>query len=162
MGQTVFFNGTTSAAGTGHSIVRWDWDFGDGSRRSGSNVTRAYTTAGTYSVVLTVTDEVGQTAQRTQTVTITALANPTATFTFSPTDPDPGEQVNFNASGSTPSGRATITRYDWDFGDGDTSTGNTGPTTNHQFVNAKSYIVTLKITDSAGKTALTTQTVVVE
>jgi PKD repeat protein len=61
---TVFFNGSPSTAGTGHRIVRYDWNFGDGSpRRSGVSVSNAYTAGGTYNVILTVTDEVGQTSQ---------------------------------------------------------------------------------------------------
>jgi PKD repeat protein len=70
VGQTVFFNGSTSTAGTGHRLVRYDWDFGDGSKRSGASVSKSYTTAGTYSVILTVTDEVGQTGHAVKTVTV--------------------------------------------------------------------------------------------
>ena len=70
--QTVFFNGTGSTAGPGHQIVRYDWDFGAGSRRSGTDATvsKAYDDPGAYTVVLTVTDEVGQTAQATRIVSV--------------------------------------------------------------------------------------------
>ena len=68
--QTVFFNGTTSQAGTGHTIVRWRWNFGDGSTGSGSTVSHKFTQSGAYVVVLIVTDETGQTGTTTLTVTI--------------------------------------------------------------------------------------------
>jgi len=160
-GDSIFFNGTLSTAGAGHRIVRYDWDFGSGSRRSGATVSKVYDTPGNYTVVLTVTDEVGQTARRAQSVTVAALADATASFTFSPTDPGPGDSVNFNGSASRASEGATITRYDWNFGDGATASG-TVATTAHSYAVAKSYIITLKVTDSAGKTALATQSLTVE
>jgi len=62
-GDTVFFNASASVAGTGHRIVSYRWNWGDG-KPSSTGVTRSHVfdTAGTYIVVLTVTDEVGQTA----------------------------------------------------------------------------------------------------
>jgi PKD repeat protein len=60
-GQSVFFNGTLSTAGTGRQLVSYQWSWGDGkSPSSGSTVSHTFTTAGTYVVVLTVTDDVGQ------------------------------------------------------------------------------------------------------
>ncbi len=61
-GSPVFFNASASVAGTGHRIVSYRWNWGDGSPSS-TGVTRSHTFAapGTYVVVLTVTDEVGQT-----------------------------------------------------------------------------------------------------
>lgn len=62
-GSPVFFNASASVAGTGHSIVSYRWNWGDGTASS-TGVTRSHTFAapGTYVVVLIVTDEVGQTA----------------------------------------------------------------------------------------------------
>jgi len=62
-GSPVFFNASASVAGTGHRIVSYRWNWGDGTPNS-SGVTRSHTFAaiGTYVVVLTVTDEAGQTA----------------------------------------------------------------------------------------------------
>jgi PKD repeat protein len=65
----------------------------------------------------------------------------------------------FTGSGQAPSG-ATITNYAWSFGDG-TSTSGGSATTNHTYAAAGSYPVTLTITDSAGDTASTSQTVTV-
>jgi PKD repeat protein len=69
--DTVFFNGTISAAGEGHRITGYSWNWGDGSS-SGSGSTRShrFQTPGAWVVVLTVTDDSGQkdTANRTVTV----------------------------------------------------------------------------------------------
>jgi PKD repeat protein len=67
------FNGSTSTAVSGASIVSYTWVFGDGTG-SGPNatptVTKTYAAANTYTVTLTVTDSAGRTATVTQAVTI--------------------------------------------------------------------------------------------
>ena len=163
VGQTIFFNAATSAAGTGHRLVSYEWNFGDGSTKSGSNVSKSYSTAGIYTVVLTVTDEVGQTAQTVNSVTVGASAA-SAAFTYSPTDPGVGTKINFNGSDSKGEGTNTIVRYVWDFGctAGTTCTPSatvtsSSPTASVTFTAAFTYTVRLTVTDSKGKTATTTQ-----
>lgn len=57
----VFFNGTQSTPGVGHRIVSYRWNWGDGTpTSSGSTQRHTFALAGTYVVVLTVTDEAGQ------------------------------------------------------------------------------------------------------
>ncbi|MEW5735482.1 MAG: PKD domain-containing protein [Thermodesulfobacteriota bacterium] len=47
------------------SIVRWDWDFGDGQVSSARSPGHTYTTPGLYTVSLTVTDSCGNTGNKT-------------------------------------------------------------------------------------------------
>jgi PKD repeat protein len=69
----VNFNGGTSVAAPGRTIVSYTWDFGDGSPiASGQQASHVYTVTGAYTVVLTVTDDVG----RKGTVTATLTINP--------------------------------------------------------------------------------------
>jgi PKD repeat protein len=71
-GNPVFFNATQSTAGTGHRIVSYRWSWGDGtSNSSGSAPRHTYAAAGTYVVVLTVTDDAGQTDTESVEVTVT-------------------------------------------------------------------------------------------
>ena len=70
--EKVYFNGATSTAGIGRTIVRYDWDFGSGSQDSGMLASFTYTKAGTYTVVLTVTDDAGNKGSTSKTVTIAA------------------------------------------------------------------------------------------
>ncbi|HDS44745.1 MAG TPA: PKD domain-containing protein [Methanomicrobia archaeon] len=71
VGAVVLFNGSGSYDSDG-TITAYDWDFDDGSTGSGKTTTHAYGTAGTYTVVLTVTDDRGSTATDEATVTATA------------------------------------------------------------------------------------------
>lgn len=59
--QTIRFDGSGSFDPDGQ-IVRYDWDFGDGTVASGMTVTHVYTQAGVYQVALTVIDDGGLTA----------------------------------------------------------------------------------------------------
>jgi PKD repeat protein len=69
----VTFNAGSSEAVSGSSIVSYTWVFGDGTG-SGPNATptvnKTYAVANTYTVTLTVTDDVGRTATVSQAVTI--------------------------------------------------------------------------------------------
>jgi subtilisin family serine protease len=53
------------------SIVKWAWDFGDGSTSSERNPSRRYEKAGAYTVVQTVTDEAGLTDTAARTILVT-------------------------------------------------------------------------------------------
>ena len=125
-------------------------------------MSKTYAAAGNYNVVLTVTDEVGQTAQTVNSVTVGASAA-TAAFTYSPTNPRVGTTINFNGSDSKGEGTNPIVRYVWDFGCtvGTTCTTatrtSTSPTASTTFTSAFTYTVRLTVTDSKGKTATTTQ-----
>jgi PKD repeat protein len=67
------FNGTASSVPTGRQIQTWRWDFGDGTSATtnGPTTTHTFAVAGTYSVVLTVTDDIGRTATVTVSVAVT-------------------------------------------------------------------------------------------
>ncbi len=68
----VSFSGQSSFDSDG-SIVRFDWDYGDGWTGEGTSVTHTYTTPGTYTATLTVTDDKGDVSHATITITIEAV-----------------------------------------------------------------------------------------
>jgi PKD repeat protein len=160
--QAIVFNASESRASTGRTIVRYDWNFGSGAPQSGVTVTKSYDVTGTYNVVLTVTDDVGQTDTESNTVTVSSgtTQSPTAAFNFSPSQPAVNQPVFFNGSAST-GGAGTITSYSWDFGDGSPISTNAGPTTSHPYTAAGTYVVRLVVTNSSNQTATTTGSVLV-
>ena len=130
----------------GGSIVSYEWDFGDTSpHKFGKIVIHKYTTYGTYTVTLNVTDSEGRWDIETKTMTV--RAHPNADFVWSPLQPEEDQTATFDASASTPNG-GTIVSYTWNFGDGKSST---GKIVTHAYTTAGSYTVTLNVTDSEGK-----------
>jgi PKD repeat protein len=92
----VAFDGSGSSDPDG-SIVSYAWTFGDGGSAAGATTNHTYQTAGTYSAVLTVTDNLG--ATHSTTLSITANPGPTA-----PAAPS-------NLSASTSSGRVVTLNW---------------------------------------------------
>lgn len=70
---TCTFNGSASADTDG-SISSYSWNFGDGTSATGATASKTYSAGGTYSVTLTVTDNVGATGTQTRSVIATAPA----------------------------------------------------------------------------------------
>ncbi len=68
--QVVNFDGSLSTPGSGRTIVRYSWDFGDGVLKTGVKSTHDFEISGVYLVTLTVTDDSGQTARSSQPVTV--------------------------------------------------------------------------------------------
>jgi PKD repeat protein len=153
--QAVFFNGSTSTAATGHTITTYAWDFGDGTTALGVSVAHTFTAAGTFTVTLTVTDDILQkgTIGATVPVTIAGSGSLTAAFNNSPTDPRSGQLVSFNANQSSP--QASITAYDWDFGDGTVVNGQTSFLINHTYFTAtgNTFVIRLTVHDNTGRVA---------
>lgn len=71
VGVAVNFDGTGSSDPDG-SIDSYAWDFGDSSHGTGPNPTHSYAAAGTYTVTLTVTDNIGAIDMKTTTAAIAA------------------------------------------------------------------------------------------
>ncbi|HJS93253.1 MAG TPA: PKD domain-containing protein [Solirubrobacteraceae bacterium] len=155
-GQSIGFDGSGSSDSDG-SIVAHLWDFGDGHHAGGATRSHTFASPRTYTVTLTVVDNDGVSGSATHQVTV--LAGPSAHFT-----PPAGRvfdrtAIRFDATGSAGGGSgAAITSYAWSFGDGATGT---GATPSHVYVSAGSYQVKLTVTDGAGVSSTTTQTVTV-
>jgi len=102
--------------------------------------------AGYQSETRQVTVVAGSTS--TVSVTLTAIpsnASPVASFGFTPTSPVVGDIVSFDASASSDSD-GSIASYAWNFGDGNTGSGQF----THLFATSGTYTVTLTVTDNQG------------
>jgi PKD repeat protein len=161
VGQTVNFSGSGSTAEPGHRVVNFTWNFGDGTVGSGEFVQHAFTSAGTFTVTLRVTDDVGRTSTLKQATVLVGGGGPggggtaQANITMTPTAPTVGQTVTFDGTGSTASSGGTIVSYTWTFSTGGTAT---GQQTSRAFSTAGSVTATLTVTDSQGKTGTATRT----
>ncbi len=133
---------------TAPTIASYSWNFGDGQTASGVTTSHAFALQQSYTVTLTVTNNLGASASRPQVITVGSGSLPTASFTFSPAAPGVGETVFFNGQASTPGQGHTIASYRWNFGDGGTAG---GATVSHAFTTAGTYAVTLTVVDEAGQ-----------
>ena len=66
----VTFNASGVAPAPGHAITSYSWDFSDGTIKTGVVVHHDFGLAGTYNVVLTTTDDTGQSKTFGKTVTV--------------------------------------------------------------------------------------------
>lgn len=140
------------------TLTSYQWTFGDGGSGAGRIVAHQYRTPGSYVVTLTVTDGTGMRSSRPKSLTVGEGVRPSANFTFSPANPEPAQTIFFNAATSTAGPGRHITRYDWDFGNGETAS---GVTTSRSYA-AGEYVVTLTVTDNVGLKATTSKPVAVE
>jgi len=157
VGEQMVFDASTSSAGAGHGLTSYAWTFGDGTTGTGRTYTKAggYAAAATYAVMLTVTDDLGQTASVSQTVSVGGALTPIAAFDVSNVGTN-SLQVVVDASTSTTSVGQTIVRYEWNFGDAATIFATTSRTFTHTYELPNidpGYTITLTITDSIGRTA---------
>ena len=142
-----------SATGTDpdRDPLTYAWDFGDGGTSLLQNPNHTYSSAGTYTAKVTVSDGRGGTASATVVVTVGNRA-PTVQLTATPTSGKSPLTVAFTATGSDLDGDALTYRYD--FGDG--SKPETGRTPTHKYSKAGTYTARVTVTDTSGTTGTAT------
>jgi len=137
-------------------ISSWELDTDDdgsidfsGSGNPPTTVHHTYQNIGTYKAQLTIMDDDGATDSAIVNLRITPLANhaPETDFTFSPSEPTDRDILQFTDSSIDTDG--DIVLYEWDFGDGNTST---IQNPDHQYDDNGTYTVSLKVTDNEGAT----------
>lgn len=119
----------------------WSWDFGDGATSIEQNPTHNYSTAGKYTVTLTVVNECGEdTAVKNEYITI--LSRPVADFTSETTETCTGGLVQFTDLS------LYAVAWWWDFGDG---AGSIEQNPAHSYSMPGKYTVTLKAYNECGR-----------
>ena len=95
----------------------WSWDFGDGNTSLLENPVKIYSTAGTYNVTLTASNDMGNSTPASTLITVNPpLYTPVASFIANQTTGVSPLTVQFNDTSSN-----MPTSWSWDFGDGNTS-----------------------------------------
>ncbi len=143
-------SGSSDADGT---IVSYSWNFGDGSSGSGVSLYHRYTSAGTYTVRLTVRDNNGATDTTTKSVVVAAATPPPVAEAGGPYTGTVGQPLTFDGTGST----GLISQYVWNFGDGHAAQ---GATVTHTYSAPGTYTVTLTVSGPGGQSTDTAQVVI--
>ena len=124
----------------------WAWDFGDGESSTLQNPTHVYSSPGTYSVQLTVTNATGSSSAVRSDLVHVRVPAPLADFGAGPTKGTAPLTVAFVdlSGGST-------TSWSWAFGDGASSTLQ-HPT--HEYASPGTYSVAFTATNAGGSSSL--------
>lgn len=124
------------------SLVAWNWNFGDGATSTAQNPQHIFTTPPAsntdYTVVLIVQDKVGC---KDTTNMLIKQYTPTSIITASKPKLCLGESVNISASDYTSGGSSL--KFNWDFGNGATSTQQSNNSI--LYANDQTYVVALNI-----------------
>ncbi|MUH35438.1 PKD domain-containing protein [Zobellia amurskyensis] len=149
----VNFTGSGSADDNG--IVKYAWNFQDGSFSDQANSEHTFNEPGTYNVELTVEDAAGLRDTKTTSITVVARQNeaPVAKASASLHSGYAPLKVDFNGSSSTDD--LAISSYYWDFTEGSSSK----VTASHTFNNPGVYNVSFTVTDEEGLTSTDNLTV---
>jgi PKD repeat protein len=114
------------------TVVSWSWNFGDGNTSTDQNPSHTYETYGVYDVILSATDNSGQTGTETKTDYITVnYAGPV--WYVSNSGDDSGQ-------GTIGDPFATIGIADYNASDGDTILINEGVYSTHALINKELFI----------------------
>src|SRR5207249_117172 len=137
------------------------WNFGDGSALgTGNPVQHTYTTKGSKTVSLTVTDANAATAPSSQVITVAPITL-AVSFTTAPTTGTVGSSVSFTV---TASGGTTPYAFSWNFGDGsgNQAGGATNPNTlSHTYNTKGTFVVKVNVTDSNAKLATASSSIAI-
>ncbi len=153
---------TSSGHDEDGTIIWYRWDLngdgeveslgdlnGDGWPDNPSEIATAfpytYTEPGTYDATLTVEDNEGLTHSATIRIVVEAPQLPEAVADADPVFGNPPLEVSFSGYGTDLDG--TITKYEWDFGDETTAT---GQFVTHTYSEPEVYRAVLSVTDSDG------------
>jgi PKD repeat protein len=146
--QPITFDASASTGGSdGYNpttISNYGWDFGDGTYDNGVSVQHSYSTMGTKTVQLTVTDSIGQTNAITHQVVIQDLPVPSVSL--------PMEALGFISipliiHATVSGGSGTYDHYDW-FENGIPYTTTTEPDLTFVASDAVTTYITVTVTDS--------------
>jgi PKD repeat protein len=136
-----------SATG-GSGTLTFDWAFGDGKAGTGQSVSHTYKAGGKFTWKLVVTDQAGKSCQKTGTLSF--LSPLTVSATVAPRQGPAPLTVSFSC---IPKGGKTPYQYQWEFGDGATST---LLSPSHTYAETGEYQALVTVTDAEDHSAAAT------
>jgi PKD repeat protein len=161
----VTFNGTGSSDPDNNLPLTYAWTFGDGTTGSGASPAKTYTTDGSYTATLVVTDALGLASAPASTGVTIANVVP-AVNAGADASPVLGTAFQLAATFSDPGG-ADDAPWAWSitWGDGSTQSGSAatagGISASHTYAAAGTFTVQVSVTDQDGGTGSDQATVTV-
>ncbi len=141
---SIVFDGTSSTDADG-LITSFIWRFGDGDTAAGPDVSHTYETVGTFIAILEITDDGGCRVSDSLAITVSPPPSPpTVNCSASPESGTAPLEVSLSASGTDSDG--FIVSYSWDFGDGNSGS---GENLTHTYAEG-TYIAQVIATDNDG------------
>ncbi len=127
-------------------VNRFTWDFGDGASGGGDRPSHIYRLPGKYRVLLNIEGDRGNQCDNTSSdeAWVRVIEAPVAKIAAARATPV-NFATKFDGAGSTFTG-GKISRWEWDFGDGETAH---GPVVEHTFATPGTYRVALTIHSDA-------------
>lgn len=87
-----------STAESGSALVEWNWDFGDGGTSTEQHPKHTYANGGSYTVKLTVKDNLNRTMSKTGSVNVSGMAASPQVIIESPSSACKGSSINYKAN----------------------------------------------------------------
>ncbi|MEP6747533.1 MAG: PKD domain-containing protein [Bacteroidota bacterium] len=148
----VLFSDT--ADGDGRKIIKYLWDFGDGSKGTTNSPSHLYTAGGSYPVKFAVITDIGCLSD-TLSQTLKISNPPVAAFVQKATACI-NKAVTFTDNSTSTAGNAIVKWY-WNFGDSATIIKNDNGAVQHIYTSTGNYTVSLQVEVSSGcKSTVTT------
>ena len=161
----VYFDASSSRSGPTSFITFYQWSWGDGSLdpsipiESGNyrTTSHSFQLNGTFTVSLTIVDNMGATATTSRIITVNMINSntpPAALFTYAPTKPIINQMVTFDAAASRDPDGDPVTSYYWTGGAAmaggitpGTQFNASGAVFIHTFTATGVYVISLTVTD---------------
>ena len=140
---------TFTSAGTSDpegSTLTYSWTFGDGGTSTAANPTHTYSTASNFTAKLTVSDGTNSTTSSNLVINVSAVATnypPSPVANATPSSGSAPLAVTFSSAGSADPEGSTLS-YNWNFGDG---TSSTAASPSHTYSTNGNYAAQLTISD---------------
>ena len=156
-----FTDTSTDADG---SIASWSWSLDGTEDSTVQNYVTTFTAEGTYTIILTATDDKGDSDESDSCSITISYEPPTAVVaeehegvnvTVNVT------QVNFTSTVTAGAGAVEVANYTWDFGDGSTPVTGVDNTT-YTYNKTGTFTAKLTVKDANGKTAEDTVEIIVK
>jgi PKD repeat protein len=136
--------------------LSYHWDFGNGTSSTEEDPSAAYTTPGSYTAVVEVSDGRGGTARGELAISVTGGDAPAVTVDATPASGAAPLDVLLTADAVDPQGGPLD--YAWDLGDGSVAA---GPQVEHTYLTDGVRVATVRVTDADGHVGTGTATVTV-